>query len=785
MNRPDPYGFALAFTAGMRKARWLASRPTVRTAIALSRLLVVRRLRKGRLTGDDYLECASLVTPPEDQPNAAEVAMRVLNAPTRLPTGAYAPTEESSAVASILAQMTLAKAIEDAGSPGQVTRDIEDLLSDPDFAALINELGGVEAARARFPDAEAIRRRGRRMVRERLGGLSENLFSLAINLGLAETIAAESPSEAESAAAEVIAGNADVLGAMNALEGVDLKLKLLRLLAGARVDIADALQALANDAKRLELLAAIATLGYVQIDRDHLFAAIEGALPDHDFTELFETTESFSAELADQARRVLYDRCPDLDEKQLSDHAHLCAEWKSALEQAVARRARQAAGRTFPEGIGMLRDLYALSRSQGDPVLAQHLAEGIQGVAQGVLQAAETLDELLELMNVTEALGARLPADLVREQGYRLGLTRQEMDQILHSRLALIKRMIDQGERSYQRFARLIEQENPGAQNTSRLVQAALRKNNTAALAALGHHNLGWTLAGADELGRGHTLVVESLSAGPGTNLLVQWFSHRDKIPKNIRAPLRRLAREVLVQYAVALGKELIGDRSRGILEGESARAYAPGDDPALVDLEETIENLVAEGKPLRLIAPEDLRVRETTHGRRAVALLVDISGSMHGEKLTWCSIVAAMLAYCLRPDELALAFFESDTHVVKTFTDRMEIDEVADELLNLASRGGTMLGAALDWITDELAEAGPRRKNALILTDAAIYDLEDCAGPCRLLAALHASTSWFVPNTEWAEREAGSLARWSRGTIVRLHGNWKQFPRLISEALR
>jgi Mg-chelatase subunit ChlD len=345
--------------------------------------------------------------------------------------------------------------------------------------------------------------------------------------------------------------------------------------------------------------------------------------------------------------------------------------------------------------------------------------------------------------------------------------------------------MIDEGEKSYERFARLVENEGPSEENTKKLAEAALRKNNRGALAALGLHNIKWTIQAARELGEDPDRVISSLSGGPGSNLLVQWFTHRDAVPDGVKESLRRLARDVLVQYAVGLGKELIGDRSRGVLEGETLRSYIAGDDPSLIDLEETVENVVMQGKAAPLVSTEDFTVRETIHGRRAVALLVDISGSMQGEKLTWCSIAAAMLAYALRPDELALAFFESDTHVVKSFTDKMEIEEIADELLNLRSRGGTMLNAGLDWMTEQLRQIGHRRKNALVLTDAGIFDLEECAGGCRMLSALHSSVTWFVPEADFDQSQADVLAKWSQGSMVRLHQNWKQFPMLIREALK
>lgn len=785
MNHPDPVAFALSFVAGMRKSKWLRTKPTIRTATALSRLLVVRKIRKGRLIGEDYIECATLVTPPEDQEAAILEAEAILSAPIRLPVSMVEPTEQTAALAKILAELEMARRIEEEDDKDLPEQDIEDLLTDPSYKALLDEIGGVQSARARFENAESLKKAGQDLLRDRIGALDENLFEHALKLGLGPEIMAQSRSAAEKAAAAVVLGEISVEDAVRSQDSFDLQMKLLRLLKSAHLNISESLQNVADQAQSLGQLADVSALGHVEISAEQIKSAISHDLPDHSFEDLFAKTDQLATDVAQLARTDLYEKFPDLNEKQLSEHAQLCDQWKQALERAMTQRAEQAENATFEEGLSMLKDLFALSRSQKDPVLSQHLHEGIKGAAAGVVKRAKTLDELLELIHISDVMGCRLPPDMLREQGYDIGLSRHEMDQILYSRLSLLKKMIESDVKVYERFARLIDKERPGAQNTQRLAEVAIKKQNTAALAALGHYNLEWTLRAAEEIGDGYELIVESLSTGPGTNLLTQWFTFKDVVPEQIKKPLRKLAREMLIQYAVALGKELLGDRSLGLLEGETVRSFAPGDDLSLIDMDETLDNIISQGKGISMIAPDDFRVRETVHGRRAVVMVVDISGSMQGEKLTWCSIAAAMLAYALSPDELSLAFFESDTHVVKRFDDKMEMEEVADELLNLTSRGGTMFSQAVSWVTQELAQVGHRRKYALFLTDAAIYDLDQCAPPCRMLPGLQASSSWFVPESRWAEDAAKTLAKWSNGTLVRLHDNWRRFPGLISEALR
>ena len=785
MILPAPLHFAVAFTSTMRKAKWVRYVPTLRTATALARLLIVRKLREGHLKGEDYIECARLVTPPEDCDAAEETAIRLLSAPTPFPKAGIKPGAETSALAQILAEMKLAEAADCDAPLEETALGLEDLLTDPDFKELLDEVGGIESARARFSGKEELIEAGRNLVRDNLGALSPSLFAQAVKMGLADEIAGQSSGAAESLAAKVVLGESDAASAMDQAGGFAMQQKLLEYLRSARVEVRDQIQALADRAQTVSDLASVSEMAHVEIDRNRLLEAIKNAMPEHSFEELFEATEQFSAEMAEAARNALYEGFPDLTEEQLSQNAQLSAQWKQALDRAVRKRAETAAGSTYDEGLAMLRDLHAVARAQGDPVLSQHLMEGIKGAAEGVASRVGNFDELLELIQTTDNMGCHLSPGMLRDHGRRVGLSDYEIDQLLRSRLAVIKKMIEEGEKVYERFSYLINREAPSPHNTLRLAEMALRKRNTAALAALGHYDLNMTLQAAEKAGGGHKLVLESLTAGPGSNLLVQWFHYRNKVPESVKEPLRKLAKEVLLQYAVSLGKSLVGDRSRGLLEGEQVRAYVPGDDPSLVDLEETLDHMVTAGKPLSMLDGDDIRVRKTTHGRRAVAMLIDISGSMEGNKLTWCAIAAAMLAYALQPDELSLAFFESDTHIVKRFDEEMSIEEIADALLNLASMGGTMLSTGLTHVASELRSVEQKHKTALVLTDAAIYDLEQCAPACRMLAALHTRAVWFVPQDKWAEDGANTLAAWSRGAVVRLHENWRRFPDLISEALR
>ena len=95
------------------------------------------------------------------------------------------------------------------------------------------------------------------------------------------------------------------------------------------------------------------------------------------------------------------------------------------------------------------------------------------------------------------------------------------------------------------------------------------------------------------------------------------------------------------------------------------------------IDVDASIENIVASGKSLDMLSADDLMAQELQRGRVGICFLLDISGSMTGEKSAICSIAAVMLIGRLVPEEIAIVLFESSTHVFKEFDEQQDMDVV------------------------------------------------------------------------------------------------------------
>jgi hypothetical protein len=124
----------------------------------------------------------------------------------------------------------------------------------------------------------------------------------------------------------------------------------------------------------------------------------------------------------------------------------------------------------------------------------------------------------------------------------------------------------------------------------------------------------------------------------------------------------------------------------------------------------------------------------------------------MSGGELAVCAIATVMLLGKLLPSEVALAVFESDTHVIKELTDEADLDAVADQVLELEATGGTRADAALTWAADQLDGVSQADVRVLfLLSDFAFFEGEQVLRArcerlaehgARLLAASHGYVS-------------------------------------------
>ena len=145
------------------------------------------------------------------------------------------------------------------------------------------------------------------------------------------------------------------------------------------------------------------------------------------------------------------------------------------------------------------------------------------------------------------------------------------------------------------------------------------------------------------------------------------------------------------------------------------------------IDMDRTLEVLAH--KPV--LEPEDIVVSERIRSHRTVVLLVDISGSMKGERILTAAATVGALAAELQDDGLGVIAFWSDAAVLSQTNQMVQQQPLLRELLSLPTQGLTNVSFPLELAVQELAGSKNRDSRAILLSDC-VHN----AGPDPRIAA-------------------------------------------------
>ena len=197
-----------------------------------------------------------------------------------------------------------------------------------------------------------------------------------------------------------------------------------------------------------------------------------------------------------------------------------------------------------------------------------------------------------------------------------------------------------------------------------------------------------------------------------------------------------------------------------GAGELSSVRYRGRSDD---IDLDRTLDQLVEHPVP----EDDDIVVREQIRTHRSVALLVDVSGSMRGERLRTAAATVGALAAELVRDNLAVIAFWSDAAVLAHLGHHISPQRLLDAMLRMQAKGLTNIAFPLQVAARELVRVPAR--------DARVVLLSDCvhnAGPDpRPLAARLGRLDVLLDTSGEHDAELGrDLARLGHGRLARAH---------------
>lgn len=187
------------------------------------------------------------------------------------------------------------------------------------------------------------------------------------------------------------------------------------------------------------------------------------------------------------------------------------------------------------------------------------------------------------------------------------------------------------------------------------------------------------------------------------------------------------------------------------------------------IDLDATIDVLVERQRDVRTFADiedDDVVVVQRRSIRRAVALVVDISGSMKGEKAKIVGAVVGALAAELRHDDLSIVAFWKDCALLTEPGRPVDPLAALDDLLRLPRKGLTNVHVGLAAAAAHLHRSQARERFAILLSDC-VHN----AGPDPRLAAAALPRLDVLLETDgehdlWLARELAATGRGRLATV-------------------
>ena len=234
------------------------------------------------------------------------------------------------------------------------------------------------------------------------------------------------------------------------------------------------------------------------------------------------------------------------------------------------------------------------------------------------------------------------------------------------------------------------------------------------------------------------------------------------------------MARRIAIRATIRRVLQLLGPVSLPMQK--SRESYVPGVD-ADIDIESTLENMV-ESTHLR---PEDIVVERRNPRRLSVALMLDASLSMSGDKLAIATAAIAVIALRLKMVDYLVVTFNDRPKVVKRLDDDKNLDDLLASLLDFSASGYTNIDEALKKGAEELSHADTRNQVGVLITDGNYTVGKDPSASASSFRKL------FVIMTKSHDCRADvceDAARSGKGRMYTVSG-FDEIPRVLYNVLR
>ncbi len=179
---------------------------------------------------------------------------------------------------------------------------------------------------------------------------------------------------------------------------------------------------------------------------------------------------------------------------------------------------------------------------------------------------------------------------------------------------------------------------------------------------------------------------------------------HFHRLKTQLTRPLRKIVQERAVEEILGRAREMLRHAARPC-RAELKSWPEEGD----LDLDASLENP-------RPWSPTDLVLQRNVPREVEVAVILDMSLSMTGEKLALTALAAAILK--IKLDHVAVVSFDTTAHVLVRSGESVSVRELVRRILEVPAQGYTNIEAGLKAGLHELECSKRKERVGIILTD-------------------------------------------------------------------
>ncbi|MFX0003308.1 MAG: VWA domain-containing protein [Candidatus Hermodarchaeota archaeon] len=820
----NPCEFAVEFIRRMRNHPDIIQMPSPRQVLSIPNLIISRYYRKGSITPNDFIEISTVTSFPDNQNLAKDIAFEILfpNYKKDLMKSFFIESEsdnfeeelKNSTIKSELDQLQdlideieISKSIDTNIIP-QMEKFIDELNQkrneDPYKSALNFFNDDSDLYKEEITSFEKLIEEAKKRMLQKINSLDPKDLKAGTNLGLNNLIQEQSLREWEKITSkalnnQTIEDDLKNLFKSGSLEDLLQSMKFLKdTNAISKEKLGNLKNELQNKIENLDQLFQSAKhLG--ETPNFNLDKILKNSMKKSSFEHNFNLANSLDQFFGTDLRSSLLNNFDqqfkgsemNLSLDSLTKTAFANKSWNSLFHQALKNAINDALNQNkkFEAFKSLTHQLQQLANSCPNMHCSQKMVQNLPNLVSLTLESCENPYQLRDATEFLRKIGLNLESELIEKIGKKLEMPDDQIFELIEPTYQLLKKLIEKNKANFDRISNLMNQihDQLNLERIKELTASALASNNRDALGALGNFNLSDALKSAQQIGgqEGENKMISCLSAGNGENLLKQWFIHRDKLQETTKQKVKELAKKMLIELGIYYSRAHLGSSTTGPIPINIVRPYSIGDDFENIDLEETLNNILEKGKKLDHIKYDDFFVFETAKGLRTACFELDISGSMTGDKLAYMSICITMLCYGMRKDELGIAFFESNTHVLKGLDQKIDLEKLADELLSVTARGGTRIQSAIEWANKQFKEySNSREKLNVLFTDAEIFDIKEAIIEFRKMRSLGVDFILVCPETSFNLKEAKKMVKVAGGQLLTI-SKWEEFPKLISEIIK